>query len=658
MKSVRFNDAREVMEQMLRVPIFRISEKRIMLMDGIEDFTGPDPNLIMDARHKIFKEPLPMSPSRSSILAEAKRLLLDEESEVLFRKKEQELLEAELRKFQQQLCKSRPKFHTTYSCTRKALANSDNDNFWRDVCPKKKSKEFRKCKGESGEDDAQNENSYSGNIKITIKDKPVSESKERRMETLRNYFEAMRQNAWQEKRLRDIKTKIQKSVACRRLRQYFTLWKMQVDRRKELAKKKKDERDMTSERKIELFVNAIAEKQKELAKTKRLASKEPMVGAVGCASEQGGETRKLVKKRVFTVDPPAHNRLTAQKKIIAEQRAKLAEQNRIIEDMRLKQMESDSRKTKKETINVAKEALAHCGRKTRRTLIQLMREEGCRNEPSVEAPRLPSPPQFLLRMEARAEARRQRVRIAEEARQRKLEEEKEKKAIARKEEEQERKRIQLEAQKEAKRLREEHEQRRAREAEKITKLNAMADLFYRTYLLRRYVMKPFTILIEIKYNNIKKANDHYGLTSLRKTFMAWKIESQRQHDMKVELAESIYHRNLMWRMLKAWTKYTEDGKHKYQVAGDFYEMRLQQKYLKSWCTSAFESKMRTLENEQLAHDHHRRRLRVKYLEKWKRYPEIAKEVQESERTKDKWRELVQRVVPDFDPKYRGVMIDD
>lgn len=57
---------------------------------------------------------------------------------------------------------------------------------------------------------------------------------------------------------------------------------------------------------------------------------------------------------------------------------------------------------------------------------------------------MPETPDFLIRMEARAEARRERVRKSEEARMKRIEEERRKENELRKKEEIERKRLQHE----------------------------------------------------------------------------------------------------------------------------------------------------------------------------------------------------------------------
>lgn len=57
------------------------------------------------------------------------RLLKQEETRELQLKREQVFIEKELRKFEQDLQKSRPKFCGL--CSRKNIASSDDENFWR-----------------------------------------------------------------------------------------------------------------------------------------------------------------------------------------------------------------------------------------------------------------------------------------------------------------------------------------------------------------------------------------------------------------------------------------------------------------------------------------------------------------------------------------------
>lgn len=54
----------------------------------------------------------------------------EEEIKEICLKKEQTFLEMELRKFENELHKSRPKFQHKYRCNRRNLANSNDEDFW------------------------------------------------------------------------------------------------------------------------------------------------------------------------------------------------------------------------------------------------------------------------------------------------------------------------------------------------------------------------------------------------------------------------------------------------------------------------------------------------------------------------------------------------
>ncbi|XP_046591336.1 caldesmon isoform X2 [Neodiprion lecontei] len=639
MKTVHFEEVKDVMEQMLRTPIFETPEKRMLATLSKKML---DPNLVMDVRHKIFHEPLSLSPSKDVILQEAKRLILNEETQALYRRQEENMLESELKRFQSQLQKSRPKFRGPYICSRKIMANSNDDQFWAGLTGIAK-KEIEILS------DTVTEIESSGRIE------PKTEQSAK--------LEALRRNVVQERQLQDLRIKVQERITTQRLQHTFHTWRTFVDNARNRAQLKKDGKEMSKERKIELFVNAISEKQKELAKLQNKTNSADVSATLRRTQSADHpinpiSVKKNSAKTLTVVDPPAKHRLNAQRRIIAEQKAKLAEQNRIIEDLKLKQIEKETQRASQDTVNVAKEVLAHVGGRTRRTLIKLIRDEGCKDKSIVEPPRLPSPPKFLIRMEARAEARRERVKRAQEEREKKMEEKRKKEESERRAEDEERKRLQLEAQKEARRLREEQEQRRAREAERTKQLNQIADDFRRKYLLRRYMMEPFFRLIDTKYNYIKIADDHYQGSLLRRTLGIWLKETHERISVKMDLASAVYNRNILWYVFRDWRDFTRSEAKKMQVATDFHDMRLQEKCLRAWNAKTVESKVQTLNDEQLAREHYGKRLRAKYFARWKDYPTIAWDMKEKEKRKDKWRELVQRVIPDFDPKQRGVAIED
>lgn len=208
-----------------------------------------------------------------------------------------------------------------------------------------------------------------GSIKVTIKDKPSCELEEHRLHLLRSCFEALQENARDKRRLREIKINIQSIAIRRNLRSCIRVWKAHVE-------KAKAQREQTAEssdaRKIEKLIDTITETQKELTKCQRVSSeKRPF-------SIRNMEMKKKTASRTIVVESPAQSRLNAQKEIIRKQKMKLAEQNKIIEELKLKQVQEEVMRAGEETVNAAKETLTHCGQQTRRILIQLMRQAGYR----------------------------------------------------------------------------------------------------------------------------------------------------------------------------------------------------------------------------------------------------------------------------------------
>lgn len=203
-------------------------------------------------------------------------------------------------------------------------------------------------------------------------------------------------------------------------------------------------------------------------------------------------------------------------------------------------------------------------------------------------------------------------------------------------------------------MREEREQQRAREVERYKKLNDMAEVFYRKYLLRRCIIA----LVEKKNNDMKKAKDYYERRLLEKVFVMWKLETERQNKIKSELAISLYNRSLSQYVLQKWKRAMKEERRKDQVATDFSDMRLQNKYFKVWKIKAVEYKVERLKSERLASEHYEKKLKIKYFNMWRKYPEIVPIIVERKRIRNMWREIVQEVIPDFDPGQRGVILED
>lgn len=218
-----------------------------------------------------------------------------------------------------------------------------------------------------------------GSIKVTIKDKSNFESETQRLRLLRKFFESLKQNVKKERQLRNIKTKIQLNVTSRVTKKYFNIWRASTKDAKNSVQIQKKEQEFSEEQRIEKFINVITEHQKELTKNQKPKVRD---GNLVKESSNAEIKRPHVYSKPTVVESPAQSRLNAQKRIIEKQRAKLTEQNQIIEELKLKQALTEISGASTDTINMAKKTLAHCGQKTRRTLVRLMQQAGYRYKSS------------------------------------------------------------------------------------------------------------------------------------------------------------------------------------------------------------------------------------------------------------------------------------
>lgn len=383
------NEVTNLMDRLMKVNIFHPSEKLRMLKD--EEKTFLDPNIIMNERHRISQEKS-NSPFNGSVLKEAKKLLIEEEIQQLYIKKQQQVLERELKKFEMELSKSRPKFSNYTCCTKKNFVSSDDEDFWK-TARKLKNKIIVEEKKDQINGSNENtdvvpiteindslleikdqKNQSAGNIKITIKDKINFNIETQRLFLLRKYFDVLKCNVVEERRFRDIKTKIEENTVSKIKRKYFDIWRKRAKDAKINGEKRKEEKEIFEEQKIEMFINKIVESQNAIIGKQKISDN----GSTTKESNDANKKKRNTCYKHIIVESPAQCRLNAQKQIIEKQKVKLAEQNRIIEELKLKQMQREICNANKETIDIAKQTFFNCGHDTKRTLIQLMQQNGYR----------------------------------------------------------------------------------------------------------------------------------------------------------------------------------------------------------------------------------------------------------------------------------------
>lgn len=222
-------------------------------------------------------------------------------------------------------------------------------------------------------------------IKVTIKDKPgLHYHRQPHIDNLREAFSALRKNALQEREVRQIRTFIETRNSTRRLKQCFAIWRKNTRERALNAMKQQQqqqhERNQSNEEKIELLVEAIAERQKQQQKDNETIKKVKSAPPSSITNKSSIiQTRTLSGNKAKDISTiVTKSRMQAQKRIIEEQRNKLEEQRRLIEVMKLKELDDEAKKTCKDTMTMARQALGQCDQRTRRSILHLMREQGCR----------------------------------------------------------------------------------------------------------------------------------------------------------------------------------------------------------------------------------------------------------------------------------------
>ncbi|XP_014216908.1 trichohyalin [Copidosoma floridanum] len=491
-------------------------------------------------------------------------------------------------------------------------------------------------------------------IKVTIKDKPGLR-KPQSEEHLRAAFQVLKLYALQERRVRQLRSLLEERGSRRRLRRCLASWRefaagAKASASREPVKPPKQpqqpQQRPSGEIKIELLVSAIAERQKELM----LQIEKPSTPGPALPGKRG------VTRPPSKPSPVDLQRRQNQQSVAGgapEKRAKLAEHHRRRqqqkqeeEKAKLQELDRAARQTSKRTIEVARQALDQCDQRTRRGIIHLMREQGCRDQSVVEIPRVPSPPRFLMRMEARADARKERMRQADEIRRHRREEQKKRDEANRMREEEEQRLQQIKAQKEAAKMRREQELKRLKEIERNRNLEKLADQCYNKYLFRRYIVEPLCGIVDDNRKILNVAQKHYEDNLLGKIFAAWKIEWTEQLQAKSHLADKLYRHNLLWYNFDEWRTLAVSVRQKQQVAVDFYDMNLQKKSFKVWHYLCVKVKIITHAQEVKAKKHYEKHLKKLCFNIWKQYMSVASEINKSEQRRDEWRDLIKKFIPE------------
>ncbi|CAH2247021.1 jg23888 [Pararge aegeria aegeria] len=347
------------------------------------------------------------------------------------------------------------------------------------------------------------------------------------------------------------------------------------------------------------------------------------------------------------------HRYKLQKHIIALQKAKLEEQNKLIEQLKYNKIVEASRQsldTMREDIRKAYYDIdKHLKPKIKCITNELKLKD--LKEPSLVLHCL-KVPQFLQRMEARAREREEKHAIIRERR-KQMEEErirlKQQAELARSEMDKEEKIKRIKELRD-KRKREKVENIRKKQyAERLRSLIVMADLHYEKYLMAKYGVRPLRRLIEIKQDNMEKAKAHHRFQTLKNIFLNWMWYTEDMWFDRNYKAEDHHRKKILRTTFDSLKKNHYEFVLKKQVADDYYDL-----YVTHMVFRKFREGIEIIKKEfQIkllkATVYYSSNILFKTFTCWRSLPALNALKREQEARKLKWRQKVLLVVPDYKP---------
>ncbi|XP_034827272.2 coiled-coil domain-containing protein 191 isoform X2 [Maniola hyperantus] len=371
------------------------------------------------------------------------------------------------------------------------------------------------------------------------------------------------------------------------------------------------------------------------------------------SASYSGESERMKSSNLARDYNTYRHRYKIQKHIIALQKAKLEEQNKIIEQLKYNKIVETSRQsleTMREDIRKAYYDIdKHLKPKIKCITNELKLKE--LEEPSLVLHCL-KVPQFLQRMEARAREREEKHAIIRERR-KQMEEErirlKQQAELAKSEMDKEEKMKRIKELRE-KRKREKVENiRKKQHAERLRALIVMADLHYEKNLMAKYGIRPLRRLLQIKQDNMEKAKAHYRFQTLKNIFLNWMWYTEDMWFERNYKAEDFYRKKILRVTYDSLKKNHYKFVLKKQVAEDYYDLYVTQLVFRKFregieiIKKEFEIKVTK------ATVYYKSNILFKTFTCWRSLPALNALKREQDARKLKWRQKVLLVVPDYKP---------
>ncbi|XP_053612799.1 coiled-coil domain-containing protein 191 [Plodia interpunctella] len=346
------------------------------------------------------------------------------------------------------------------------------------------------------------------------------------------------------------------------------------------------------------------------------------------------------------------HRYKIQKHIIALQKAKLEEQNRLIEELKYNKIVEASKKSVEDMREEIRKTYYEIDRQLKPKIKCLTNELKIDIEEPALVLHCLKVPQFLQRMEKRAREREEKHAMIRERR-RQLEEErirvKQQTELAKAEMDKEEKMKRIIELRE-KRKRERIEAiRRKHHADKIRALIVMADLHYERYLIVTYGIRPFKKLLKKRRDNMEKAKAHFTFQLKKNIFLNWMWYTEDMWFERYYKADDFHRKKILRKALDAWKQAQHAYIQKKQVADDYYDFYVTQLVFRHFRRGIEEMKKESELKLQKAILYYNSNLLFKILTCWRTLPALNALKREQEARKARWREKVLQVVPDYAP---------
>lgn len=386
-------------------------------------------------------------------------------------------------------------------------------------------------------------------------------------------------------------------------------------------------------KKIDEFIENLRKRQQNQIHKKRSKSKQ----------KDYGNTNKILN----TSSESFQNRLIAQKSIIETQKLKLLEQEKIINDLKLGIITQEAKDALKKNKVDIRELFGDCTSKN----IGKIPLDIIQKEQQSFLLKTQLAPKILQHLKARELERIKNREIILE-RKKLIEEEKKRiyeEAIANKkirDEEEKRKNL------------EKIKQKRKEEMERMKKTQLLkqraqenwnkAVKFHEKKILQKYFKKFQEHQIKCIQNNIKSLK-FYRHWLLKKFFRVLLNLVEKKYAYKFSIAKSFYNFKVLQKAMEALKKNTLESMRSMQVAEDYYDFRLQNKIFEVWhryvCTEYILQDMKYKK----AIFHYSKRLLFYYFFQWKSLPHVNRLEKAKEERKQKWRQKVLEILPDYSP---------